>query len=45
MKAFLDDYFNRDVLEDSRAGEQDVSLSWNIAVGASATAAWEWVSA
>lgn len=45
MKAFLDDCFNMDILEGSRMSEQDALLSWNIAVGASATAARECVSA
>jgi len=35
MKAFLDDYHNLDVLDGPRVSEQDLHLSWNIAVIAS----------
>jgi non-heme chloroperoxidase len=35
-KALLDDIFNVDVLGDSRVSEQDVQLTWNVAVSASA---------
>jgi len=36
MKAFLDDYYNIDMLGGMRVSEQRFQLSWNVAVGASA---------
>jgi non-heme chloroperoxidase len=45
MKAFLDDCFNTDVLEGSSVTVQDLQLSWNIAIGASAIATLDGVSA
>ncbi len=44
MKAFLDDCYNVDVLGDSRVSEQDVQLSWTVAVGASAKGTLDCVS-
>jgi non-heme chloroperoxidase len=41
MRALLDDCFNLDVLEGSRVSEQDVQLSWNVAVGDAPTATLE----
>lgn len=43
MKAFLDDYYNVNVLGGIRVSEQRLQLSWNIAVGASATGTLECV--
>jgi non-heme chloroperoxidase len=45
MQAFLDDCFNRDVLEGIRLSEQDAQYWWNIAMSASATAAVSCVAA
>lgn len=44
-KALLDDIFNADVLGDSRVSEQDVQLSWNVAVSAAASAAVDCITA
>jgi non-heme chloroperoxidase len=44
MKAFLDDCYNLDVLEGSGVSEQDVQLSWNVTVSASAIATLDCVS-
>jgi non-heme chloroperoxidase len=38
-RALLDDIFNVDVLGDSRVSDQDVQLTWNVAVNASANGA------
>ncbi|MEU1629944.1 alpha/beta hydrolase [Streptomyces sp. NPDC020096] len=45
MKAFLDDFYNVDTFRGTLISDQAWQLSWNVAVGASATAAVECVTA
>ncbi|MGW7006360.1 alpha/beta fold hydrolase [Streptomyces sp. NPDC054933] len=44
MKAFLDDFYNVDTFRGTLISDQAWQLSWNVAVGASATAAVECVT-
>jgi non-heme chloroperoxidase len=44
-KALLDDIFNVDVLGDTRVSEQDVQLTWNVAVSAAANGAVDCIMA